>query len=290
MALPAATDFTGASITEGQFKTALTSLISFLSGLLGTDGVASTALAALGAFAAGVEAKTSAYTVTAADRGKILLCTGTWTLSLPPAATAGDGFLFCVKNAGSGAITLDADASETIDGELTATLENTGAATMLLVCDGTAWYGLSKPEETPYGTTVLETGSSTYKGSDDERYMSIASYTTALSAYGAVDYLATQDDLSATATMCVLRCEHFGTVTASIYYKAVTYTGYARVLKNGSQIQQWTASSLGSYYHSTVDIDVAPGDTIEFQVRTTSATYGKMYAKLMRLLITQLTP
>lgn len=48
-ALPAATDFTGATVTEGQFKTAITSLRDFLSGLLGADGTASTALNTLGA-------------------------------------------------------------------------------------------------------------------------------------------------------------------------------------------------------------------------------------------------
>lgn len=47
-ALPAATDFTGASVTEGQFKTALTSQRTFLADLLGTTGVAADARTALG--------------------------------------------------------------------------------------------------------------------------------------------------------------------------------------------------------------------------------------------------
>jgi hypothetical protein len=50
-ALPAATDFTGAAVTEGGFKTAITSLRGFLNGLLGSDGVPATALTALGAAA-----------------------------------------------------------------------------------------------------------------------------------------------------------------------------------------------------------------------------------------------
>lgn len=48
-ALPAATDFTGAAITEAQFKTAITNLRAYLSGLLGTDGTAATAISTLGA-------------------------------------------------------------------------------------------------------------------------------------------------------------------------------------------------------------------------------------------------
>ena len=37
--LPPATDFTGASVTEGQFKTAMTSLRDYLSQLLGDDSI-----------------------------------------------------------------------------------------------------------------------------------------------------------------------------------------------------------------------------------------------------------
>lgn len=46
-ALPAASAFTGASVSEGDFKTAITSLRDYLSGLLGTTGNVVDALAAL---------------------------------------------------------------------------------------------------------------------------------------------------------------------------------------------------------------------------------------------------
>lgn len=48
-ALPASTDFTGAAITEAQFKTAISDLRSYLAGLFGTDGTAATAISTLGA-------------------------------------------------------------------------------------------------------------------------------------------------------------------------------------------------------------------------------------------------
>jgi len=48
VALPAITDFTGNTRTEGQIKTFMTDVRAFLAGLLGTDGVPATALAALG--------------------------------------------------------------------------------------------------------------------------------------------------------------------------------------------------------------------------------------------------
>lgn len=47
-ALPASTDFTASTVTEGQFKTALTNLRDYLSGLFGADGTQATARNTLG--------------------------------------------------------------------------------------------------------------------------------------------------------------------------------------------------------------------------------------------------
>ena len=47
-ALPPAVNFTGATVTQGQFKTSLTNMVSYLTCLFGTDGSAATAKAALG--------------------------------------------------------------------------------------------------------------------------------------------------------------------------------------------------------------------------------------------------
>lgn len=135
--LPASSDFTGGAVTEGQFKTALTGLRDFLSGLLGADGINATALATLGALGSGYAAKTAAYTVVVGDRGKVLNCSGTWTLSLPPAATAGAGFSFAMCNSGTGTITIDPSGVELVDGAATAVLAAGRAA--LIICTGTAW-------------------------------------------------------------------------------------------------------------------------------------------------------
>lgn len=135
MTLPAATDFTGASITEGQFKTAITSLRTFLATLLGTDEANQVAaLTALGAILCDSLAKTGAYTVVAADKGKVITCDGTWTLSLTAAATLGDGFAFGVWNTGTGTITIDPNASEQIDGATTKALAAGKLA--IVYCDG----------------------------------------------------------------------------------------------------------------------------------------------------------
>jgi hypothetical protein len=136
-ALPAASDFTG-TVTEGDYKAAMTDLRDFLAGLLGTDGTVATALGALGALAGTYLAKSSAYTVQVADRGRFIdATTGTWTLSLPAVASAGSGFSFFLRNSGSGVITVDPSGSQQIDGATTIPVD--AGNCVLIICNGSAW-------------------------------------------------------------------------------------------------------------------------------------------------------
>lgn len=136
--LPAASSFTGSAITEAQFKSAITDLRTFLADLLGTAGSQAAALAALGALGGTVAEKTGAYTVIAADRGRLIDATsGTWTLSLTAAATLGAGFAFAVRNSGAGTITIDGASTEQIDGATTIALAP--GESCVVVCNGTAW-------------------------------------------------------------------------------------------------------------------------------------------------------
>lgn len=93
-----------------------------------------------------VLAKTAAYTATLGDNGKVIDCTsGTFTLTLPAAASAGSGYVLGVRNTGTGVITIDANAAETIDGALTIKL-TAKYDSVLLVLDGTGWHRLSSFE------------------------------------------------------------------------------------------------------------------------------------------------
>ena len=163
-ALPPIADLTGASITEAQAKTWFSNLRGYLSGMFGDDGNITTAMDRLAAiFAAGVSAKSSAYTVAASDRGVLLNCTGTWTLSLLAAATAGVGFAVAVKNSGTGVITIDGNASETIDGELTTDIRKSESC--FLVCNGSKWWTVGRnmpayPISVSQGGTAATTASS----------------------------------------------------------------------------------------------------------------------------------
>lgn len=82
-----------------------------------------------------VATKTAAYTATINDG--VLLCSGTWTLSLL-AVTSATGLHLLLRNTGAGTITLDPDAGEQIEGANTYAL-NAGNG-VHLVCDGSAWW------------------------------------------------------------------------------------------------------------------------------------------------------
>lgn len=139
-ALPSSVSFTDSGITEAQFKTAITNQREYLAGLLGVDGEKSTALDTLGTLGSSTLSKSSAYTVLATDRGAVIECTGTFTLSLTAAATLGNGFIFTVHNIGSGSITIDPNSTELING-LSSIVIASGEI-LTIRCSGTAFNSL----------------------------------------------------------------------------------------------------------------------------------------------------
>jgi hypothetical protein len=92
------------------------------------------------AFGSQVNAISTNTNITALYANSVNICTSSPTLSLLPAADAGEGFYINVKNADSGATTIDPDASETIDGSATASIGENESA--LIICNGTTWYTL----------------------------------------------------------------------------------------------------------------------------------------------------
>lgn len=142
-ALPNSTDFTGAAVTEGQFKTAISGMRDFLFGLFGATGTVKDANQALGTSLNGILSKSAAYTVVVADRGRLIdYTTGTFTLTLPAAGTAGDGFTVPVRNSGAGVITVARVGGDLIDGAVSLTLA--AGESIFLVCDGTGWKSIGR--------------------------------------------------------------------------------------------------------------------------------------------------
>lgn len=80
--------------------------------------------------------KSANYTTTPADRGRLIDCTATLTLTLLAAATAGKGYEQSVQCSG-GVATIDPNAAETIGGASTLTLQR--GDKVRFVSDGTNW-------------------------------------------------------------------------------------------------------------------------------------------------------
>lgn len=94
------------------------------------------------------ETISSTDTVASTDNGKLFICTAALTLNLLTASSAGDGFVFYVRNDSAGNVTLDPNAAELIDGA--ATLVLGAGETATIICNGSAWYSL--------GLTVIQDG------------------------------------------------------------------------------------------------------------------------------------
>jgi len=96
--------------------------------------------------------KTGAYTILVTDRGKIIDFTGSSpaTFTLPAVADAKNGFELVVRNSGTAVLTIDGNASETIDG--VTSIDLYPLRSLWLQCDGgTAWVVAAKPAQPPPG-------------------------------------------------------------------------------------------------------------------------------------------
>jgi hypothetical protein len=94
----------------------------------------------------GTLARTADYTVLPGDHGKLILVdttAGPATITLPAAATAGDGFRVAVKktDATANAVTVDGNAAETIDGAATRVL-SVQHDVEAYECDGSGWHAV----------------------------------------------------------------------------------------------------------------------------------------------------
>lgn len=110
----------------------------------------------------GINTQSGNYTAIESDRGKLIDCNGVFTVTLVPVARAGVGFDLRVRNQGVQLITLDGNASETIDGALT--LKLWPGHEVNLLCTGTEWKTISRyanfiPSGQLWGMTLSNNGS-----------------------------------------------------------------------------------------------------------------------------------
>lgn len=98
-----------------------------------------------------VQTKSGGYVVVATDNGSWIQHTNAGTISLPAAATAGNGFKLGII-AGSGVVTVDPNGAELVNGQ--STLALTPRSQVVLACDGSAWHALVT---TPYTQEKVKT-------------------------------------------------------------------------------------------------------------------------------------
>ena len=171
-------------------------------------------------FGSSVVSATVNTSITSSFQNYVIQASNTITLSLLAAASAQEGFLFSVKNVGTGVITIDPNAAETIDGLASVTLAPEQWA--LIVCDGTSWVTLSyafpysnntattAPAVTDDSSDGYTIGSNWYDVTADEAYRCVDA------TVGAAVWLNTTltiDDLGAAATKGFIDDDTFATAT-----------------------------------------------------------------------------
>lgn len=83
-----------------------------------------------------VNSVTGATTLTATD--SLVVCDGTFTITLPAVADVNTGKIYYIKNIGTGLITLDGDGTETIDDDTTQPIAS--YESMEVISDGSEWW------------------------------------------------------------------------------------------------------------------------------------------------------
>ena len=108
-----------------------------------------------------VTSKSAAYSVVITDCGRVFSATGTWSLSLLAAATAGDGFHFWLRNDGTGNITIDPNSTEQVDGATTVVVYP--GESCMVVCSGSAWTTIGRRTSPKFsaGRSANQTGIAT---------------------------------------------------------------------------------------------------------------------------------
>lgn len=161
-ATAAASSATAAASSASGAATSATAAANSATAAASSASAASSSATAAAASAASVNLRTyktfsGAATVLEADRNKLLEYTGTGgdTLSVTAAATLASGFEFQVINNGSGNLTVDPNASETIGGNSTLTVAP--GEFYVVVCDGSDF-------DVTYSPASISDASTTQKG------------------------------------------------------------------------------------------------------------------------------
>jgi hypothetical protein len=118
-------------------------------------------------FDVGPTAKTASYTTVAADHNTVLEVTGTNTVTLLPASTAGAGYYLTVKNNDVGVTTVA--CSDLIDGAASVAVTAGGATTFMVNAAGTSYLSIAQMPGEDVDVTGFLTVTGAITGSGDLR-------------------------------------------------------------------------------------------------------------------------
>ncbi len=94
------------------------------------------------------------YTINSGNRATLQVWTGgAGTVTLPSAASVGDGFFFPFANNGSGSVTITPTGGDTIDGESTSVFAQTQSG--FIISSGTSWSTVGKGLQSNLAVTLL---------------------------------------------------------------------------------------------------------------------------------------
>lgn len=141
--------------------------------------------------------RTSNTILVEADRSTLIdITSGTFSQTFTAAATLTTGWFCWIKNSGTGVITLDPNASETINGATTLTVP--AGQTLLVQCDGTNFYAMVADGPVGDHSVTVTTGNG--RGSTNT---CIRRFTTTLSSSGTAITYADSATLGASFTINV---------------------------------------------------------------------------------------
>lgn len=220
---------------------------------------------------------TAPRTVLVTDRARALVWTGTGsgTLELPSAVTAGNNFFVSVRNSGGGDLTIDPAGSQTIDSMPTLALRP-GESTSLIT-DGLEWFTLGLGQEAVFAfdyTSITVTGGNyTLAGSELNRI-----------AYKFVGTLASDQYIIVPATVQQYWVDNATTGAYNLYLRTASGTP-VQVPQGARGIFYCNGTNVVDADTSTVSLplDVADGGTGITSYSTGDLIYANSATTLAKL-------
>lgn len=214
--------------------------------------------------------KAGNYTAVLADNNAVHRYTATATVALTTSGTLGSGWHYTIIADGAD-VTIDPNASETINGFTTITVPN--GSTAKIVCDGTNFYTIMKP----IGWEIIPGGHVVSAGVTAVSFTNLGSYrrlwvvgsVTPGSASGVYFRTSTDNGISYSSSATDYTYQNLGAANASPYASrttasalpitptSVTFVGFSSI------VDDFNSSTTGCFVNTTAQIFVSANMQVE---------------------------